>query len=928
MKNKGTCPNYLLIYLVWAFFFCPIFVTLAQSASPIKEILQLKISDSEKIKRIDSLLPLLKARNADSLEYTYHDYSFWLYDAKELNKCILYDELALEIAARRTSLDTSLLQHCAISLGFYYSKKQNLQKSVEAYKKVIEFKNTGKYAFRAYGKLGYSALKAQDFIEAVKYLELSAAFQKNDPKARTSLIYTYNNLSYALLKLETVEDLSKGIKFGLKADSLAQLIDIPYELQYLIKLNLAQLHNREIAFDFQNGKKYYESALDLAIKKKDSQKIKDVYYGLGTLYSKTDQPTSLEFYERSLALTKPKDSLSFYLNSIGKGLGFAYAKNYELAHQNTLEGINKLTKIDFSQPENITNQFLIDSPHKSNLLYVLPQLAEIQLAWYESTSDTTKLNQSLAYFELGDKVIDLLKLQSSQFQSKLFWRKISADLYGKAIRACYLKNDIPKAFYYMEKNKALLLMEDIAKEKFNRDKNLSPQIKEREERLKKEIVTIKLQLQENLTNEVKNRLSKMLIDAELKLKTIEDSLGYINSLDRINPKILTLQETQNMLNSDEVVLEYHISIDDGFGAYTNRDRIYLIAISNNNVELLELKNSKAVKTTFFDLQSTITKAWTSAEDQKLFRHLSHDLYNLLIPSQTLRETIKRKKLIIVPDNYLSFLPFEVLVTHSSKLQYLIESNSISYRYSNSFEASRTFQQPQSIEYVGFAPVEFPNQTGYYKLNHSKAEVEQIQNYFSGNIFIENNAIKETFLEQLGKAEIIHLATHANAEEGKQPWIAFYDGSISLQELYLTKNNASLVVLSGCKTTLGTNHTGEGIMSLARGFFYAGADSVLSSLWNIDDKSTTYIIGQFYSNLEKGLTKSEAIRLAKIDYLQNHSASEISPYYWASMVLIGNDGFLEPANNNLLYLLLGLFVMLVLGSTYIFSKRKGKKKVVL
>lgn len=97
----------------------------------------------------------------------------------------------------------------------------------------------------------------------------------------------------------------------------------------------------------------------------------------------------------------------------------------------------------------------------------------------------------------------------------------------------------------------------------------------------------------------------------------------------------------------------------------------------------------------------------------------------------------------------------------------------------------------------------------------------------------------------------------------------------------------MVVLSGCNTLLGKQKIGEGVMSFARAFFQSGAKSVVSSLWNVDDRSTTTIMGSFYKNLKEGKSKSASLRLAKLNYIKNHSLSETSPYYWASFVILGD-----------------------------------------
>ena len=127
------------------------------------------------------------------------------------------------------------------------------------------------------------------------------------------------------------------------------------------------------------------------------------------------------------------------------------------------------------------------------------------------------------------------------------------------------------------------------------------------------------------------------------------------------------------------------------------------------------------------------------------------------------------------------------------------------------------------------------------------------------------ATKEAFLNTLPNHDIIHLATHANAQDSIAPWIAFRNKKLYLDELSLLTNNAKMVILSGCNTLLGKQEIGEGIMSLARGFFQSGAKSIVSSLWNADDQSTTAIMTHFYKNLNNGYSKSKALQKSKTNF---------------------------------------------------------------
>jgi CHAT domain-containing protein len=112
--------------------------------------------------------------------------------------------------------------------------------------------------------------------------------------------------------------------------------------------------------------------------------------------------------------------------------------------------------------------------------------------------------------------------------------------------------------------------------------------------------------------------------------------------------------------------------------------------------------------------------------------------------------------------------------------------------------------------------------------------------------------------------------------------------------------------------------GEGVLSLARGFFHSGSKSVVSSLWKVNDKATSEIMTSFYDYLKEGQTKSEAINNAKRAYLNNHSLSEQSPYYWSSFILIGDAGTVELASSNLYVYLLIVGVIVV--SIFTFRKK--------
>nr|WP_262496433.1 CHAT domain-containing protein [Nonlabens ulvanivorans] len=151
----------------------------------------------------------------------------------------------------------------------------------------------------------------------------------------------------------------------------------------------------------------------------------------------------------------------------------------------------------------------------------------------------------------------------------------------------------------------------------------------------------------------------------------------------------------------------------------------------------------------------------------------------------------------------------------------------------------------------------------------------------GDNYINNKATKSTFKNRINGYKIIHLATHASSG-GENPFIAFYDSKMGMKELYSLQNNAQLVFLSACDTSIGEIIQGEGTLTLARGFFYTGSQAVVASLWKTSDKSTSYIVEDFYKNIEENQGVSTALHNAKLKYLREHSLSDASPYYWASL----------------------------------------------
>ena len=269
----------------------------------------------------------------------------------------------------------------------------------------------------------------------------------------------------------------------------------------------------------------------------------------------------------------------------------------------------------------------------------------------------------------------------------------------------------------------------------------------------------------------------------------------------------------------------------------------------------------------------------------------------------------------MPGGVLGYLPFDALLATPTdqfndfdNFDYLINRYSISYTFSATLLEEMMSGHHRKKPFVAFAPAyhgdtlnvsrsDDPWRAVLGQLRFNKMEATQIHQMMGGQIYLDSMATEEQFMKVAPKAGILHLATHgkSNDRHGDYSYLAFYQTSDSTEnELLFVKNlyemdiSASLVVLSACETGIGELQRGEGIISLARGFSYAGAASILTTLWSIDDNASASIMVGFYKNLKDGDPKDIALRKAKLAYIQkNKGNNRTHPLFWAAFVPMGN-----------------------------------------
>jgi CHAT domain-containing protein len=288
---------------------------------------------------------------------------------------------------------------------------------------------------------------------------------------------------------------------------------------------------------------------------------------------------------------------------------------------------------------------------------------------------------------------------------------------------------------------------------------------------------------------------------------------------------------------------------------------------------------------------------------------AYELYRLLLMPAA-AELRDKPRLILSPDGPLYSLSFEVLLTGPVEgsaaarrdLPFLLRDRSVSYIPSASVLAQLLAQgQPSELAtdkgklFVGFGdPEAGPSRS----LPAARDEVRRIASLFPAEqtaTFLGPEASEENVKTSAAvkSARHLHFATHGELDESTPERSGLRlahtdatagDGLLQVREVFNLELHADLVVLSACQTGMGKEVSGEGLIGMTRAFLYAGAASVVVSLWQVDDESTADLMVSFYRHLERTGDKSEALRLAKLDLIDR--SPYFQPYYWAPFILIG------------------------------------------
>jgi CHAT domain-containing protein/tetratricopeptide (TPR) repeat protein len=610
------------------------------------------------------------------------------------------------------------------------------------------------------------------------------------------------------------------------------------------------------------------------------------------------------------------------------------------------------TKLDILENPKIENtidktQFLATLKNKAEALCDVSELEERN----GNINNCNKyLSCALEVYQLSNTLIQIIRTGFVNQESRLFLAENEHAFYLGAIDAAvklyeltHEKKYFEQAFEFSERSRStdfLTMVRNMQAKQFG---GIPDSLFQKETELKSEIAAYK-----NFIFDESNKSDKDLQKIDLwktKIFTLEQSYANLISLfEKQYPKyysfkyknpVISVNEIHQKLKSREAFIEYVIREPDK----NKRGEIIIFLITKDKFKIykkeLNSDYQQSVNSVLKFLRNGSVLS-TCKNDYKRYATSAYSLYNLLI--YPFASQVKGYRLVVVPDGKLAYLPYDAFISEApdtarmdfKNLKYLIYDHSISYSYSATLLYNYLNSEKKANKLLGaFVPKYNPEDDllaeRLQPLTGAKMEVDEISRLIKSNIFDDNKATKLNFIREAQDYDILHLAMHTIINDSLPmfskllftPEIRKFDSALNTYEIYNMNFKCRLAVLSACNSGSGQLAKGEGVMSLSRAFLYAGCPSILMTLWSVEDESSANLMIDFYKYLLNGYTKDEALRKAKLKYIQTADPLHAHPYYWLGYVSIGDQNSMYHTKT-VYFIFVVIFILVVILSEKIYS----------
>jgi len=921
---------------------------------------------------------------------------------KNLNKAINYLNLSITIREKLKINDRRYAQ-TFYNLGILYSQLGSFKKQEEYSLKSLAAKKKlygegSSLLVDTYSSLVAAYINIQQFEEARSNANIALKIYQNNPDSIPAEIIAgiYGNLGICSTHLS---DLTKAKVYLDEAETIYEKNHLVQGENYVNLLNslaityglsgnhekeneyyergiaLAESINSILAFNIINsyaiilgnsgqikkGEALLSGVLDRAKSKFGENKheyieVLCLYADYLSEYS-SNYKKSIEFFVQCTEYLRLNPQDLNLKNRIYIGYSLSLFKSGESIK--ALETIQSLIFSDLVKSSDVRifkNPSIETIKPNKNSLKIFTTKYRILCEIYRNSADQKTLETASATAELIVSLLEKVRINISEEDSRLILGDKYREYYLDAIRDFNLlysktsdRHYLEKAFEYSEKSKVAGLLSSTRELKATQ-LHIPSGIADLEKELQRNISLLNVRIAEET---IKNKPDTLLISAwkdNLLVSTIKrDSLILV--FEKQFPDYYAIKYNTRVASLDEI--PKIVGRNGNYINYIFSDAILYIFIANRKNQMLV---THRVDTSFINsirqFRSLLSKPSRSVDAKsefKKFQSLGNELCKTMI--DPIRPYLISDRLIISPDNIISYIPFESLPTsiysgervQYQNLAYLMDEFDISYTYSATYLAESVKKDYSfANKVIVFAP-NYPEpinietvllnrqaESGLLvDLPFARQEAEFVSDITGGKLYENDQAKESVYKNEANKYDIIHLAMHTllNDKDPMRSTLIFSqkndsldDGYLKTYEIYGIPLKAKMVVLSSCNTGTGLLSSGEGILSLARGFIHSGSQSVVMSMWEIEDRSGTEIVKMFYENLKKGYSKSVALRKARIAYLDNSDQLRSHPYFWSTLVVYGNN---SPLYFSIyVKIAFGIIILMIFGSLmFYFIKRK-------
>lgn len=709
------------------------------------------------------------------------------------------------------------------------------------------------------------------------------------------------NLSLCYLNLGEYKKYVSTLLQALPDYNTTALTDNEYTITFGAYRNLFTLYTT--LGDTGSAIDYLQKASFLAESRNDETGIAALHADLGTYhwYLNHDASKALDEYNQASKIYEANTS-SFYLSRVLLNI------NYILTEQNEFDKAHALLmKVKESAVQNAdTTQYITalineldihirknDIPAASGIIkqiknQPLDNLSFETLAKFNSLValymvKTGRKRQAYSFLDpVLEQVIERIKATTDVQTGSWFARHDYLKAFETMITLLRDLDDDKKALEYLDRFKSIntavlynnpllravqlsekeLIEDNILKNQILslRDKYLSSQGEER--------LAVKAEI---------DRLSARQQQFSVKVSGLKEKEIHI-----------PVWKIQNRLNFNELLLHFT----------ELNNRLYISTISKTDINIEELELTPEIRNLFKDAANKLADSGTSL----------HELYEITELLKLNRIPSYIEIISVIPDNYLYRIPLEVLPSHKTNTdysygsaRYLIEDytfeyfNSLSdFTYNNRLALNRAehaFSAFSVSDFDGAETAHLPPLP--YALKETKHIIESFTSFNAEKkqIYHNQEATKREFIKEISAPGIVHLATHSEISEQDPLFSIIYlnddhgeNDKLYAYELLGTKLQSNFIMLNSCSSGSGGYMQGAGILGISRALKYAGAKSLALNLWPVNDTIASEIAADFYTNLNAGYSKSDAMRMAKIKQIQRGNAN---PHYWGAYTIIGN-----------------------------------------